>query len=317
MKQQKTTQHQELLELLQELKSKSISLEYSRGRIKYRGPEDVITEDIIAKLRKHKSALIRHLWPFKGNLMPINPGGSGIPLIFVHGDEGNYLLSHHLSEDQPLFGYMHVGAEGEHIHLHSVKEYAAHYLNQLRNAIPDGPYYLAGHSFGGLIAWEMAATLEAENIEVAGLILLDSGNPELYPTIRKDPLIKQIFRKDLLPSLMRFGKRKIHKARIRLSLALNMNIPRSVRNTYIVNQYGIMARAYIPPELNTRVLLFRATDNVLNDRHMGWRKKVKNIRVVNLLGNHNTLLRHQVSIDLFIRELTGFMGQNKQQYLAS
>lgn len=51
---------------------------------------------------------------------------------------------------------------------------AAHYVEQIRLARPDGPYHLAGHSTGGLIAWEMAHQLAAEGAEVGVLCLIDT-----------------------------------------------------------------------------------------------------------------------------------------------
>ncbi len=50
---------------------------------------------------------------------------------------------------------------------------------------PQGPYYLAGHSFGGLIALEMAHQLRRADREVALLVMLDSfpPDPALVPVL--------------------------------------------------------------------------------------------------------------------------------------
>ncbi|MCP4661638.1 MAG: hypothetical protein GY856_40065, partial [bacterium] len=54
---------------------------------------------------------------------------------------------------------------------------AAHYLDQLRAVQPRGPYQLAGWSFGGLVAYEMARQLVAAGEAVASLVLIDAGAP--------------------------------------------------------------------------------------------------------------------------------------------
>lgn len=45
----------------------------------------------------------------------------------------------------------------------------------LRAVQPNGPYFLGGHSHGALIAFEMACQLQAQDQEVAILVLLDTG----------------------------------------------------------------------------------------------------------------------------------------------
>ncbi|MCC4590196.1 amino acid adenylation domain-containing protein [Xanthomonas campestris pv. cannae] len=50
----------------------------------------------------------------------------------------------------------------------------AHHLQALRALAPNGPYLLAGHSFGGAVAFEMARVLERSG-EPVHLLLVDSG----------------------------------------------------------------------------------------------------------------------------------------------
>jgi thioesterase domain-containing protein len=53
-------------------------------------------------------------------------------------------------------------------------ELATKYLRDLRRQQPQGSYYLCGWSFGGILAFEMAAQLVATGEQVAFLALLDS-----------------------------------------------------------------------------------------------------------------------------------------------
>ncbi|WP_327708374.1 amino acid adenylation domain-containing protein [Streptomyces sp. NBC_00464] len=66
----------------------------------------------------------------------------------------------------------------------SVEAIAAHHVQRIRTVQPHGPYLLMGRSFGGLVAYEVAAQLERQGESVAFLGLLDAlqlgsdGEPE-------------------------------------------------------------------------------------------------------------------------------------------
>src|SRR5260370_7308471 len=51
---------------------------------------------------------------------------------------------------------------------------AVHYLKEMREVQPEGPYLLGGRSSGGTIAFEMACLLAAEAEHVGLLALLDT-----------------------------------------------------------------------------------------------------------------------------------------------
>jgi len=57
---------------------------------------------------------------------------------------------------------------------------AAHYVAELRQVQPTGPYHLGGWSFGGLAVFEMACQLAGQGEEVALLAVIDTG-PGLSP----------------------------------------------------------------------------------------------------------------------------------------
>lgn len=55
---------------------------------------------------------------------------------------------------------------------------ARHYLEALSAVAPEGPFWLAGWSFGGLVACEMARQIEARGGSPAGVLLIDTWLPE-------------------------------------------------------------------------------------------------------------------------------------------
>lgn len=112
------------------------------------------------------------------SLVPIQPKGKKEPLYLVHGADHNVmifkLLSNNLDVDQPVYGLQAKGLNGIDEPLGTVEEMAAHYILEIIKSNPKGPYTLAGYSFGGVIAFEMARQLLAQNKDVKRVILLDS-----------------------------------------------------------------------------------------------------------------------------------------------
>ncbi len=57
----------------------------------------------------------------------------------------------------------------------SVPDLAKYYINQIRSQHPQGPYSIAGYSFGACVAFEMALQLQASN-DVEKLYMLDGSH---------------------------------------------------------------------------------------------------------------------------------------------
>lgn len=60
----------------------------------------------------------------------------------------------------------------------SIRELASQYAQAIRERQPRGPYYLAGWSLGGLIAYEVAAQLQSAGAEIALLGIIDTHLPD-------------------------------------------------------------------------------------------------------------------------------------------
>jgi thioesterase domain-containing protein/acyl carrier protein len=115
-------------------------------------------------------------------LVPIQPHGSARPLFIVHGIGGTVLnfqvLAEALGLDQPLYGLQARGVEDDGEPFDTIQALASAYLAAIRIVQPVGPYRLAGWSFGGLVAFEMACQLVAADESVPQLALLDSRTPQ-------------------------------------------------------------------------------------------------------------------------------------------
>ena len=118
--------------------------------------------------------------PSWSSLVPIRVGGSKPPFYCVHGAGGNVLLFHDLARllgpDYPFYGVQAHGMDGTRDYLKTVEEMAKHYLKEIRELQPRGPYYLGGFCMGGQVAYEMAQILRQDGVKVALLAMIDTHN---------------------------------------------------------------------------------------------------------------------------------------------
>jgi aspartate racemase len=123
------------------------------------------------------------------SLVPIQTQGSRPPLFAIHTITLED-LPRYLGKDQPLY-FLRYGMAGEitdrPVRLPLLSELASHYIKEMQQAQPQGPYYLMGFSFGGLVAYEMAYQLVASGHQVNLVALLDTyltGERQLMPLHR-------------------------------------------------------------------------------------------------------------------------------------
>ncbi|MEO1410702.1 MAG: amino acid adenylation domain-containing protein [Bacteroidota bacterium] len=112
------------------------------------------------------------------SLVPIRAEGTKLPIYLVHGAGLHVLmfqtLAQHMDPEQPIYALQARGLHGEAEPLDSLEAIAAHYNSEILRQNPRGPYALAGYSFGGLIAFEMAKQLRQMGREVAMLGMFDT-----------------------------------------------------------------------------------------------------------------------------------------------
>jgi thioesterase domain-containing protein len=105
------------------------------------------------------------------------------PVFFVHPVGGTAFcyveLARLLEPQASVYALQSDFAEDDDVL--GMPELARHNLQRLRRIQPNGPYRLAGWSFGGLLAWEMAAQLRAQGESVAQLVMIDTHPPQPLP----------------------------------------------------------------------------------------------------------------------------------------
>ncbi len=133
----------------------------------------LIEAPTVAELTESVEDPSRHFEP----LVQMRPGEAVPPLFLVHSIWGDVLgmrqLAMAMKSDVPVYGLRARGLNGEEPQ-RGVEEMAATYVEAIRDLQPAGPYRLAGHSFGGLLAFEMARLLTEEGQEVDWLGMIDA-----------------------------------------------------------------------------------------------------------------------------------------------
>jgi thioesterase domain-containing protein/acyl carrier protein len=124
------------------------------------------------------------------SLVPIQTQGTRSPLFF-HGGAADALtwakFARKLGADQPFYALERPDLNGPPLDDDSVESLADLALADIRTVQPHGPYYLAGHCFGGMVMLEVAQKLRAEGETVALLALLDAYAPEVIAPQPKVP----------------------------------------------------------------------------------------------------------------------------------
>ena len=131
-------------------------------------------------MQTSKLAILRAA--MKNNLLiPIVQDGASAPIFFVPSAGTTVFslvkLARSLTSQRPVHAFEHTALEDRRPPATSLEEVATTYLAEIRTVQKSGPYTLGGHCWGGLVAFDIAARLEAEGDEVALLLLLESVPP--------------------------------------------------------------------------------------------------------------------------------------------
>ena len=214
-------------------------------------------------------------------LVAINPGGRGPKLFLMHCLGGDILYAHNLARflcsGWQVYAMQPDTVFGKKTRHGSIEELAADYLKKIRDVQIDGPFWIGGFSFGGVVAYEIARQLIELGENVAGLFLFDSWSPMPYrfsapKEVRKTDIRHGPFRR-WRRSLRRRVKKQIKKSFRRFYLdtfiALGFSLPLSqcIEYTKLVNHR--LSSNYVARPLRCKTYLFRS-ENILACRSEGW-----------------------------------------------
>jgi thioesterase domain-containing protein len=178
----------------------------------------------------------------------------------------------------------------------SVEEMATHYLAQIQKVQAAGPYYLAGHSFGGLVAFEMAQRLVGAKERVACLIMLDAPVSEKYWPLpfylnnlraRLRRHLTRILTNSVSESA-RFYSRRISLRRANLDqMPTNVMIGSNVAR--VLFAHGIARKDYCPKFYPDKLTFFRPSERS-DDFEVLWRNRVRELEIHSAAGDHLSMI---------------------------
>ena len=226
-------------------------------------------------------------------LVALQSAGTNPTFFFVHGLGGTVMrfheLARHMAPDQPFFCFQAQGIDGKLPVLDQVDDMAELYFEHLRRAQPEGPYYLGGYSFGGLVALEMARRLLAAGEEIGLLALVDTyfvsrqaGSSLLGRFFSLSSEQKIAYLKKRATRYRRGIKRRIDS----LSLPLAVKVVREA--------CAAAEQKYRPSVYSGAVTLFRASEKALrglDDAQDGWQQYAAGgLEIHEIDGDHGNIL---------------------------
>jgi amino acid adenylation domain-containing protein len=258
------------------------------------------------------------------SLVPLQPRGALPPLFCVAGVGGNTMNLRRLASElnklgYPFYGLEHRGVDGSLKPHETVEEMASECLADIRRVQPRGPYFLAGYSMGGLVAYAMAQELLSGGEPVGGVVLIDTSTTPVtdlrWPL--KDRVLSHLDNlRRVGPSYIwqRLAARRRHRTESERRERERQERAKAAASdpfTYrvdLVTEAGIAAeRRYSPQPLDAPVLLIKAIQRVPPlsgigyppNESNGWRGLVApgrlEIRKVN--GSHLDLVNEFLSTE--------------------
>jgi amino acid adenylation domain-containing protein len=258
------------------------------------------------------------------SVVPLNSGGRCEPMFCICGINLYQALATELAGERPVYG-LYLPIEGELLERASVEldphAMARQYLEAIQSVQPRGPYHLAGVSFGGVLAYEIARQLRADGQEVGMLVLLDTILPSAVPSLHLRRVAKAAARwaqANLGPLARVLGagsvalKRPVRAANPAAQEARGSGEESDASASLAerARRYQQALTSYEPSMLpyDGDAVLVRALDQFRELRgcavDYGWRKYVRGaLDIYDLPGNHLGILTKP-----HVRELAQWMG---------
>jgi len=226
----------------------------------------------------------------QSSLVPIQPHGLKPPVFCVHvlgrGFKFYLPLAHHFALEQPFYGLAAQMLDKKYAPPNRVEDLAAHYIKEMRIIQPDGPYFLAGLSIGGLVAFEIAQQLVAQGQQVALLALLDTYAPNAVQQLSGRERISAHWNKflQLGPTyilekiIKRLNDKLNHSLKTiccKFYLSIGQPLPNNLQDFTFQQENHEAASNYVPQAYPGRVTLFQAMDEIVGvgyyrDPLLGW-----------------------------------------------
>ena len=226
------------------------------------------------------------------SVIKLNQYGKKPPLFIVANNGFLYQqLIEHLDTEQPV----HIVQEP----LDKAPEMASRCIQKIRDIQPNGPYHLIGHSYEGLVSYEIAQQLYAQNQRVAFLGMLDTPTPEIEQRAEEAKLLfKRYQRLKIILGFSWKDKTSFFKERVEFKLTESFQ-PLIPALKEFVNEYEVKP---LPGKINIFVATFEFYR--LEDANFGWDKWATEVEVHKIPGTHRSMLLKPENAKLLANQLS-------------
>jgi amino acid adenylation domain-containing protein len=119
--------------------------------------------------------------PLWSPVVLLKPSENKLPLFCIHPLGGNLFDYHTLSKildiHRPIYGLQPQGIDGKQQPIERIEDMASYFIQSIKTIQPQGPYFITGYSFGGIVAFDIARQLTEHGEKVAFLGLIDIRCP--------------------------------------------------------------------------------------------------------------------------------------------
>lgn len=261
--------------------------------------------------------------PGRGHVVTLAEGGKQLPLFCIHGGDGGVLFYRGLATLMPpelpfhAIESLELGNSGR-VDETMIEATAAAYIRNILRIQPAGPFRLAGYSFGGVVAHEMACQLVERGYQVEFLGLFDTHNPAAPARAYSLPERLGVFwhQSADFPLHTRLGllrKRIVEGIRTNRSVRAELKAARAagpapaysdLRRIQVREENWRAMGVYQPRPFKGRITLFKTSfvnDKVERPADYGWSGLASSgLDIVSVSGHH---------LDLFAPEHIGVLAQ--------
>lgn len=231
-------------------------------------------------------------------LIPVRPEGTGVPLFLIHPTGGvasaYNTLAERLAPGTPVY-FMQSRALCSSLPEHGkLEDMVKDYAEQITACVGGSGVKLAGFSFGGMVALEIARELEQRGVKVYAVGLIDSNENwidvmlgtdnksltvlfvELYLTfVRQMLVVKRDDEKGLFEEIGKIAERVLlepFENRVEFGVEwlntrgfVTRNIPKSLIKTYfeIFNVHTAMLGSFSQSRISAPIVLWKASQSVI------------------------------------------------------
>ncbi|MFZ0619769.1 MAG: KR domain-containing protein [Candidatus Acidiferrales bacterium] len=259
-------------------------------------------------------------------LVPVQPKGKLLPIYVISGIGGNVIKFHslafHLGENQPIFGLLPRGLDGQQPFHSRIEEIAADYVKAIRARQPEGPYHLLGYSFGGIVAFEVAQQLLAQGGQVGILGLLDTAEWHYIERVHKSLRLRQrfallrehfeasVFSEDGMSYFKTLVSTNSSKIKARFFSAIGYPVAEKLGTIEEINCYA--ADIYQPTAYPGKLTLFRCAKKAVyngDDELLGWGDLVRGgVDVHSVPSDHFSILK-EPSVSVLSEQLRSCLNR--------